>query len=70
MITFVAHVHMFDARQQLGLGWGGWDVITFLAGMFSFLALAHMFNAPQLLRFLLGCLCSLHSQCCVSLVPE
>ena len=68
MIAFVAHVHMFDARQQFGLG--GWDVITFLAGMFSFLALAHMFNAPQLLRFLLGCLLSLHSHCCVSLVPK
>ena len=22
-ITFVAHEHMFDATQQLGLGWGG-----------------------------------------------
>ena len=23
MLTFVAHEHMFDAPQQLGLGWGG-----------------------------------------------
>ena len=46
---------------------------AFLAGMLLFLALAHMLNATQLLRFLLGCYCSLHlhtcsmlRNCCVS----
>ena len=35
-----------------------------LAGMFTFLALAHMFNATQPLSFLLGCLRSLHLHTC------
>ena len=40
---------------------------AFLAGMFTFLVLAHMFNATQLLCFLLGCFyvpctCT-HAQC-------
>ena len=38
MITFVAHEHMFDATQQLGLGWDG---------MITFVAHEHMFDATQ-----------------------
>ena len=40
---------------------------AFLAGMLLFLALAHMLNATQLLRFLLGCYCSLHLRACTML---
>ena len=28
MLTFVAHEHMFDATQQLGLGWGGMGCVN------------------------------------------
>ena len=61
MIAFVAHEHMFDATQQLGLGlgWGGmgWSHSLHLhtcwmlrnwSGMITFLALAHMLDATQL----------------------
>ena len=27
-LTFVAHEHMFDATQQLGLGWGGMGCVN------------------------------------------
>ena len=38
-----------------GFCWFGVVGFWFFAGMLTFLALAHMFNAAQLLRFLLGC---------------
>ena len=60
-------------RNSWGWGGVGWDVYVpctcthvqcyatteFLAGMFTFLAFAHMFNATQRLCFLLGYLRSL-----------
>ena len=54
MLTFLAHVHMFDATEHWGgLGWGGVGMLTFLAHVhmwdaterMSFLAHAHMFDA-------------------------
>ena len=85
VLTFVAHEHMFDATQQLGLGWGGMGCVNIrctwthvwcyatvgvLAGMLTFLVLAHMVNATQLLRFLLGCSGSLHLHTCSMLRTE
>ena len=66
MITFVAHVHMFDATQQLGLGLGGmgcdnvscWDVCCLCtcthvqcSATAAFLAGMFTFFALALLRF-------------------
>ena len=28
VLTFVAHEHMFDATQRLGLGWGGMGCVN------------------------------------------
>ena len=85
VLTFVAHEHMFDATQQLGLGWGGMGCVNIrctwthvwcyatvgvLAGMLTFLVLAHMVNATQLLRFLLGCSGSLHLHTCSLLLQN
>ena len=93
--TFIAHEHMFDATQQLRLGWGGmgcdnsipctcehvqcYATAAFLAWMFTSLRMntclmlrnclahEHMFDATQLMRFLLVCSGSLHMNTCLML---
>ena len=63
MLTFLALAHVHKMLRNCCV----------LAGMLLFVALAHMLHATQLLRFLLGCYCSLHlhtcsmlRNCCVS----